>query len=84
VVRVVLDTNRLVRTHYHGRYEGTVMHVRAGLDHKDRPDLVPELWLAHAAALDCVEVPFLHPQLTALAASALIAPELDRRLAEHD
>lgn len=84
VVRVVLDTNRLVRNHYHGRYDGTVMHVRAGLDHKERPDLVPELWLAHAAALDCVEVPFLHPQLTAPAASALIAPELDRRLAEYD
>lgn len=84
VVRVVLDTNRLVRTHYHDRYDGTVTHVRAGLDHKERPDLVPELWLAHAAALDCIEVPFLHPQLTAPAASALIAPELDRRLAQYD
>jgi enterobactin synthetase component F len=73
-----------VRNHYHGRYDGTVMHVRAGLDHKERPDLVPELWLAHAAMLDRIEVPFLHPQLTAPAASALIAPELDRRLAEYD
>jgi enterobactin synthetase component F len=84
VVRVVLDTNRLVRNHHHGRFEGTVTHVRAGLDHKERPDLVPDLWLAHAATLDRIEVPFLHPQLTAPAASAMIAPELDRWLACYD
>ncbi|RUM98228.1 amino acid adenylation domain-containing protein [Pseudaminobacter arsenicus] len=84
VVRVVLDTNRLVRNHYHSHYEGTVTHIRAGLDHKDRPELVPDLWLAHAAGLDRIEVPFLHPQLTTPAASALIAPELDRWLAQYD
>src|SRR5690606_39909389 len=30
VVRVVLDTNRLVRGHHHRRYDGVLTHVRAG------------------------------------------------------
>ena len=46
---------------------------RAGLDHKTRPQLVPQLWNAHATTLDVIEVPFLHPQLTSPAAVALIA-----------
>lgn len=80
VVRVVLDTNRLVRGHHHRRFDGTITHVRAGADHRDRPQLTPELWAPYAASLDCVSVPFLHPQLTGAEASAQIAPMLSARM----
>lgn len=83
VVRVVPDTNRLVRGHHHRRHDGPIVHVRAALDHKDKP-LRPELWRAYAAAVDVIDVPFLHPQLTGREAVALIAPQLARRLASMD
>jgi enterobactin synthetase component F len=79
VIRVVLDTNRLVREHHHKPFGGRTTHVRAALDHKER-DLTPGLWRPYAADLDVVEVPFLHPQLTGPAATALIAPALDARM----
>ena len=79
VVRVVLDTNRLVRQHHHQPFGGVTTHVRAGLDHQGKP-LKPELWLAYAAELDVFEVPFLHPQLTGSDASALIGPALSERM----
>lgn len=81
VVRVVLDTNRLVRGHHHRRYDGVLTHIRAALDHRDRPDLTPDLWKDHAMTLDRIDVPFLHPQLTGAEASALIAPALSARMA---
>jgi enterobactin synthetase component F len=80
VVRVVLDNNRLVRGHHHRRFDGPLLHIRAGLDHGDRPQLVPERWAPYAAAVESVTVPFLHPQLTRPAASALIAPLLSERM----
>lgn len=83
VVRVVPDTNRLVRGHHHRRLDGPIVHVRAALDHKDKP-LTPDLWRAYAAVVDVIEVPFLHPQLTSREAVALIAPQLARRLASMD
>jgi enterobactin synthetase component F len=83
VVRVVLDTNRLVRGHHHRRYDGTITHIRAALDHQGG-SLVPDLWLEHAAALERIDVPFLHGQLTAPEATALIAPALNRRLSAFD
>ena len=79
VIRVVLDTNRLVREHHHKAFGGRTTHVRAALDHQER-DLTPGLWRPYAADLDVVEVPFLHPQLTGPAATALIAPALDARM----
>lgn len=79
VVRVVLDTNRLVRQHHHQTFGGVTTHVRAGLDHQGKP-LKPELWLTYAAELDVFEVPFLHPQLTGPDASALIGPALSERM----
>lgn len=79
VIRVVLDTNRLVRKHHHQPFGGRATHVRAALDHKER-DLTPGLWRPYAAELDVVEVPFLHPQLTGPAATAQIAPALDVRM----
>lgn len=83
VVRVVLDTNRLVRGHHHRRYDGVLTHIRAGNDHAARPQLQPELWAPHAASLDLLSVPFLHPQLTGPEASALIAPALSQRMRTH-
>jgi len=79
VIRVVTQTNFLVRNHYHHRYNGTLTHVRAALDHQGR-SLHPEQWTPHAAALDRIDVPFLHAQLTGAAATAALAPQLVRRL----
>ena len=83
VVRAVLDTNRLVRQHDHARYDGTLTHIRAGLDHRDRP-LHPGLWVDHAAALDCAEVPFLHAQMASQTAAGVIAPLLAERMGRFE
>ncbi|WP_347303578.1 amino acid adenylation domain-containing protein [Croceibacterium sp. TMG7-5b_MA50] len=80
VVRVVLDNNRLVRGHHHRRFTGTLVHIRAALDHGDKPQLVPETWAPYAAAVESLAVPFLHPQLTGPAASAMVAPLLSERM----
>lgn len=79
VVRTVTDTNRLVRGHHHRRWPGTLTHVRAALDHKDR-DLRAELWRPYAARVEELSVPFLHPSMTSPEASALIAPMLAARM----
>ncbi len=83
VIRVVTDTNRLVRQHYHARYDGTLTHVRAALDHTGR-NLKPQQWAPYAAQLDLIDVPFLHPQLTGAEASVQIARALEPRLANMD
>ena len=80
VVRSVLDTNRLVRGHYHQRFSGRLTHVRAALDHAGT-GLHSGLWQAHADAVDIVEVPFRHSQLTSPDATALIGPALAAILA---
>lgn len=79
VVRSVLDTNRLVRGHYHGRFDGVLTHIRAGNDHQGT-NLVSELWNEHAAALRVIEVPFKHSQLTSPEATAMIVPALKNLL----
>ncbi|MFL6587283.1 MAG: amino acid adenylation domain-containing protein [Luteimonas sp.] len=84
VVRAVTDTNRLVRLHHHHRFDGTLLHVRAGNDHADRPNLQSSLWVAHAAHIESIELPFLHAELTGRDATARIAPWLDARLAAFD
>ena len=84
VVRAVTDTNRLVRLHHHARYDGRLLHVRAGRDHADRPQLQSSLWQAHAAAVEAVELPYLHAELTGRDAVARIAPLLDARLGAFD
>ena len=84
VIRAVLDTNRLVRNHRHRPFGGTLTHVRADADHADRPHLVADLWRPHCSAVDALGVPFLHPQLPGAQASALIAPELARRMLERE
>mgnify|MGYP006954719265 CR=1 FL=1 len=84
VVRAVTDTNRLVRLHHHARFDGTLLHVRAGNDHVDRPQLQASLWAAHAADIESIELPFLHAELTGRDATARIAPMLDARLVAFD
>ncbi len=79
VVRVVTDTNRLVRGHFHRRYPGRLTHIRAGLDHRDRA-LSAAMWAPHADSVEELAVPFLHPQMTSPAAVALIAPLLAQRM----
>ncbi|WP_245945001.1 amino acid adenylation domain-containing protein [Pelagibacterium lacus] len=80
VIRVVLDVNRLVRGHYHRRYDGPLTHFRAALDHRES-GLLPTLWRPYARSIDTVDLPFLHPQMVVPAASAMIARELDARMA---
>lgn len=79
VVRTVTDTNRMVRGHHHRRWPGTMTHIRAALDHKDR-DLRADLWRPYAAHVEELSVPFLHPAMTSVQASALIAPMLAARM----
>lgn len=84
VVRAVTDTNRLVRLHQHRRFDGTLLHVRAGNDHADRPHLQSSLWAPHAAHVASVELPFLHSELTGRDATARIAPLLEAALRRFD
>ena len=84
VIRVALGANALVRGHEHRFYPGRLTHIRAALDHQDDPGLDPALWLAHAAELEPLEAPFLHPQLVSPAAVAVIAPLLAERLKAFD
>jgi len=83
VVRAVKGTNRLVRGHFHTRYDGRLVHVAAAADHAGTA-LAPELWAPYAAALDVVRVPFLHKDMVSAQASAAIARILQPRLAAID
>ncbi len=76
VVRVVTDTNRLIRQHHHRRQRATLTHVRAGNDHAAKPQLRADTWLPYAATLETLSVPVLHAHMTGTAATALIAPLL--------
>lgn len=83
VVRAVLDTNRLVRNHYHSRYGGVLAHFRAALDHTGS-DLSPALWHDHAGRIEVIDVPFLHSQLSSAPAAMVIGPLLADRLSSFD
>ena len=81
VVRTVTGTNRLIRNHRHRRFDGTVTHFRAARDHQGS-DLNPAMWQPYAARLEVVDLPMLHAEMTSAEASSLIAPELNRRMAQ--
>lgn len=83
VIRSVLDTNRLVRGHYHQRLDGVVTHFRAALDHKDK-NLTPALWESYCASVETFDVPCLHPQMTSPEAIELIAPTIVQRIASFE
>jgi len=84
VVRVVRGNNPLVRAHRHGRYDGTVTHFHAALDHHAGRAVSPAMWRPYAAAVEVVEIPALHADLTGAAATAHVAPVLAARLARFD
>ncbi|KQP36178.1 non-ribosomal peptide synthetase [Pseudorhodoferax sp. Leaf274] len=84
VVRVVTDTNRLIRQHRHQRMAGTLTHVRAARDHAGKPQLQAARWSAYAGRVDTLEVPLLHAQMTGAEATASIAPLLAARMAQAD
>ena len=81
VVRVVTDTNRLIRQHRHQRMAGTLTHVRAARDHAGKPQLQAARWLDYAERLDTLELPLLHSQMTGAEATAWLAPQLAARMA---
>lgn len=80
VIRTVTQTNRLIRGHHHRRHDGTLIHFRAARDHQGTA-LVPDLWRDYIARIEVIDIPTLHAHMTAPEATALIAPELTRRLA---
>ncbi|GHB28712.1 non-ribosomal peptide synthetase [Salinicola rhizosphaerae] len=80
VVRAVTGTNRLIRNHYHSRYGGTLLHLRAGLDHADRPELQAGLWQPYAREVEALELPLTHAEMTSRDAANRIAPLLIERL----
>ncbi|MBO1074557.1 amino acid adenylation domain-containing protein (plasmid) [Roseomonas marmotae] len=83
VVRVVQGNNRLVRAHGHARYDGTILHFRAALDHAGQ-DLHPRLWQPYAAAVAVEDIPSLHANMTGPEATARIAPILSAHLLARD
>ncbi len=84
VVRAVTGTNRLVRQHEHTRFDGPLLHFRAGRDHALRPHLQSSLWIPYAASVEAHEVPFLHAELTGRDATAILGPILDTFLQRYD
>jgi len=84
VVRAVTGTNRLIREHHHRHFHGTLVHVRAGNDHAQRPQLQSALWQAHASRVEALPLPFLHAELTGRDAVAQLAPWLSARLQHWD
>lgn len=83
VIRAVLDTNRLVRQHYHRHYAGTLTHLRAALDHKDR-DLRADMWRNYSGAVDAQDIPFLHAHIASRPAVPTVAPILAAAMALHE
>jgi enterobactin synthetase component F len=83
VVRVVRGNNRLVRAHRHGRFDGTITHFHAALDHAGRA-ISPALWHPYAANVEVIDIPALHAELTGAAATARIAPVVSALLARFD
>ncbi|MFL9585191.1 amino acid adenylation domain-containing protein [Stenotrophomonas sp. AB1(2024)] len=84
VVRAVTGTNRLIREHHHRRFNGSLVHVRAGNDHAQRPHLQSALWQAYATRIESLPLPFLHAELTGRDAVAQLAPWLSARLQHWD
>ncbi|MDO9436920.1 amino acid adenylation domain-containing protein [Hydrogenophaga sp.] len=84
VVRVVTDTNRLIRQHHHRRFDGTLTHVRAANDHASKPQLQAERWVPYAADVDTLALPLLHAEMTGEHATRLMAPLLQQLIGSAD
>ena len=83
VVRLVSGTNALIRAHHHRAYPGVLTHVRAARDHAGR-GFAASLWHAHAAAVEAIDLPLLHPDMVSAAAAARLGPDLSARMAEAE
>ncbi|MGR3823460.1 MAG: amino acid adenylation domain-containing protein [Salipiger marinus] len=83
VVRLVSGTNALIRAHHHRAYPGVLTHVRAARDHAGR-GFTASLWHAHAAAVEAIDLPFLHPDMVSPAAAAKLGPDLSARMIEAE
>lgn len=73
VVRSVVGTNKLVRTHHHRRYKGSITHIRAAADHVNKPHLSASTWRHYCDDLQEKAVPFKHVEMVKVAASIRIA-----------
>jgi len=81
VIRTVAWNNHLVRQYAHARFDGTLLHVRADLDHQGQ-NLTAKHWQPYVQDLETLAVPFLHAQMTGAEAVARFAPTLERFLGE--
>jgi len=79
VMQTVAWNNRLVRRHTHQRFDGSVLHVRADLDHQGQ-NLVAEHWRPYVGHIQTLGLPFLHAHMTGAAAVAQFAPCLEKHL----
>lgn len=79
VVRVVENNSRLVREHYHERYDGPLLYFRAALDHLN-DDLSPQQWAAYVGEIEVYDLRFLHAQMIGPQAVSQIAPILSAHL----
>lgn len=78
VIQIVENNNALVRSHYHRRFEGTVIHFRAALDHVGK-NLAPVQWAPYVRDIVVCDVPALHAHMTGPEASCRIAQFLSAR-----
>ncbi|WP_353473925.1 amino acid adenylation domain-containing protein [Salipiger sp. H15] len=83
VVQLVTGTNRLIRGHAHRRYPGPLLHVRAARDHAGR-DLHAGLWQPHAAEVEAMDLPLLHPEMVSGAAAEALGPVFSARMASAE
>jgi amino acid adenylation domain len=79
VVCLVTGTNGLMRRHDHRFYAGEMLHLRAGLDHRDR-DLTAAMWEPHVAHLEARDLPCLHKDMVAPNQVGTIAGLIAERL----
>lgn len=73
IFQLVASNNQLVRQHFHTRYEGQALYLRAALDHQASP-LHPDMWTPYIAQLEVHDIPSLHAHLTGAQATEFIAP----------
>ena len=83
VIRVVTDTNRLVRGHHHRVLRGDLVHIAAALDHHGT-SLHAGMWDAYAQGVERHGIAQLHSGMTSAAASADIAPILIAAMAARE
>lgn len=72
-------SNTLVRDHQHQTYDGTLLYIRAALDHVGE-NLSPDMWAPFATRLDVHDAPSLHAHLPGETALDSWLPPLEAAL----